>query len=329
MKIFTKDRFTSVLKVAVALGLLWWLSSKGLFNLSDFKELLKPQFIAIFLVLTALNLTIINYRWLILLQSRKFDTTFLKTAPLQLIGLFFNYLIPGGVGGDLVKGYYIAQDHPTRKVDAATSVIIDRIVGLYAMIILALIALSLNLQLALQNSSVRLVGIFVGLIAILMTMFFALAFSRRIRNIKRLEELICALPGGHILIKIYDAFHSYKDQPIAIVKTIALSLVSQLLAVAFMMVVGFALAQHHIPLAAYLFAVPLGFVVSAIPVAPAGIGVGQVAFMVLFKMYTGESSVVGQTGISAFQLVLLFYGLSGAFFYLRRKRPQFQDEGEL
>jgi len=44
---------------------------------------------------------------------------------------------------------------------------------------------------------------------------------------------------------------------------------------------------------AIMFAVPMGFVVSAVPIAPAGVGVGQVAFLYLFQTYMGNSSSFG------------------------------------
>ncbi len=53
---------------------------------------------------------------------------------LQMIGLFFNATMPGSVGGDIVKGFYIIKDqHQGDKTPAMLTVLFDRIVGLMAL----------------------------------------------------------------------------------------------------------------------------------------------------------------------------------------------------
>ena len=77
-----------------------------------------------------------------------------------------------------------------------------------------------------------------------------------------------------------------------------------------------------IPLQAYFFVVPVGLVAMAAPISPAGIGVGQAAFLALFNMYLGYNSTVGPTAATANQIIMLMWGLFGSIFYFRRKKPQ-------
>lgn len=121
-------------------------------------------------------------------------------------------------------------------------------------------------------------------------------------------------------VKLYDAIHSYGDCKSALMKGLVASLLAQAMAVFNMAYVGWALGEH-ISLSTYFFAVPLGFIIMAIPIAPAGIGVGQIAFLVLFKMFTGTETTLGQTVITAFQIGLLAWGIVGAIFYAQRKKP--------
>ncbi len=46
--------------------------------------------------------------------------------------------MPGGVGGDVIKAYYFNREHPGSKVIAVTSVLMDRVLGMFAMVLLAL-----------------------------------------------------------------------------------------------------------------------------------------------------------------------------------------------
>ncbi|MNU01394.1 hypothetical protein D3C72_2447830 [compost metagenome] len=58
---------------------------------------------------------------------------------------------------------------------------------------------------------------------------------------------------------------------------------------------------------------------TAIPISPAGVGVGQAAFYFLFNVYTGTETELGPTVITAYQVGMFVLSLWGAFFYLRRK----------
>ncbi len=73
---------------------------------------------------------------------------------------------------------------------------------------------------------------------------------------------------------------------------------------------------------AILFAVPMGFLVTALPIAPAGVGVGQVAFAYLFQAYLQSDTQFGANSITAYQLSAVAWAIVGAFLYLRRKKPK-------
>ena len=64
---------------------------------------------------------------------------------------------------------------------------------------------------------------------------------------------------------------------------------------------------------------PIGFMATAIPISPAGVGVGQAAFYFLFKQISGIDNEMGATTITALQAFQFLIGLTGAIFYLQRK----------
>jgi uncharacterized membrane protein YbhN (UPF0104 family) len=55
---------------------------------------------------------------------------------LGFIGNVFNLVIPGAVGGDLIKAYYLCREQE-RKAPAVASMVIDRVVGLLGLFMLA------------------------------------------------------------------------------------------------------------------------------------------------------------------------------------------------
>lgn len=310
-----------LLKFAVAGGLIYWLVQSGLLDLSKLKLLMHPLGIALAILIAGLNLLVNHGRWVSLLRAQGLKRGFWSTTPLTLIGVFFNFAIPGAVGGDVVKAYYVTQDHPTQRMNAVTTVFMDRVIGLYSMMFLAICALLVDLQVIfssslLKTTAVTLIGVF-----LFASLGLGLAFSSRVKRKNWIESFLNKLPKGQVFVRLYLAVQSYREQPTQIIRAFALSVVAQLIAVGFMVFVGQALGENWIPIKAYIFAVPLGFIVSALPVAPAGIGVGQLAFMFLFRLYTGSETQVGQAGITALQMSYLCWGLLGAYFYTQRKKP--------
>jgi uncharacterized membrane protein YbhN (UPF0104 family) len=61
---------------------------------------------------------------------------------------------------------------------------------------------------------------------------------------------------------------------------------------------------------------------TAIPISPAGIGVGQAVFHFLYGEILGTSSTLGATAISVVQILNLLMGLIGAFFFVVGRRDK-------
>ena len=78
-------------------------------------------------------------RWFFLVRVIEPKFKFSATVLLGLIGMVFNLVIPGAVGGDLIKAAYLARMR-IRKTQAIASMVIDRILGLLGLFILASIA---------------------------------------------------------------------------------------------------------------------------------------------------------------------------------------------
>ena len=323
-----KSLLVPTAKFALALSLVFWLVSQGHLDFSLLSKLLQPHLLLILTLLTGLNLLLANWRWTLLLQARGFAVRHRDTFPLYLIGLFFNYAIPGAIGGDVVKAFYLTKDHPKRKIEAVTTVAMDRLLGLYAMAMLALMAILLDLNLVLTNLRMQWVALIIFALFLAMSLFFISAFSSWLKSRPVFQIRLARLPAGATFLGLYESVHAYRAHWPVLGKTLLISLAAQFVAVFFMWVVGQALGYREVSPITYLFAVPIGFMLSALPLSPAGVGVGQMAFLFLFSLHLGTSSEVGPAVITVFQIALFAWGLVGAVFYLRRKQgPQKQSDG--
>src|SRR5947208_2675335 len=103
-------------KVIVAATLIGWLLRSGALKmgaLSIFLE--RPLLLVADLSLFLFGVTMGALRWRALLVLTRTKVPLARAFQLQLTALFFNVVIPGNVGGDVVKALYVAREEEPSK----------------------------------------------------------------------------------------------------------------------------------------------------------------------------------------------------------------------
>jgi glycosyltransferase 2 family protein len=77
------------------------------------------------------------WRWRLFLQQQNITLPYRTVFSLTWAGQFFNSLLPGSTGGDAFKIYQICRLAPDRKAAAASTVLLDRLSALVALLCLA------------------------------------------------------------------------------------------------------------------------------------------------------------------------------------------------
>src|SRR5579871_2371452 len=67
-------------------------------------------FILLSLPVGALGVLVSAYQWLCLLWGEQIRISLLKLVKLYLIGTGFSHFLPTGMGGDVVKAYYVGRE---------------------------------------------------------------------------------------------------------------------------------------------------------------------------------------------------------------------------
>ena len=256
------------------------------------------------------NLTIVT-RWWRLLELAGCPTSWFNALRLTFIGLFFNAVMPGQTGGDLVKGVLAAKENPERRADALVSVLADRIFGMLALAMLAVIVIlvaggpftKLRLGLLLL---LGLVGVGVGLYA-----------NKGLRKKLGLSALVDRLPIGEKLRKLDKAALLYLRRPVQVTIAFGFSFLNHFCVVLGVYFLGQALGvpDTEVGLTDYLVLVPVANIVAAIPLAPGGWGLGELVYKQLFGLI-GASLSLGVAVSVTFRLCMLLMGLLGSPFLL-------------
>jgi len=81
-----------------------------------------------------------------------------------------------------------------------------------------------------------------------------------------------------------------------------------------------ALGYSSLSLGHFFFIIPIVLVLSAIPISPLGIGVGQLAMYQLFTNLGVRSAAEGVNLITLYQSITMCVNILGVFPYLRTKK---------
>jgi glycosyltransferase 2 family protein len=141
-----------MLKLMVSVGLLGYFITR--IDGERFAETLASanfSYIAVALVVYLLTQAVSALRWTILTRPLGIRTPYKDLAVYYFIGMFFNLFAPSTVGGDVSRVYYLAREqnkeHQKRgsgsTVHAAVSVLMDRAIGMVALVWLGAVGLLL------------------------------------------------------------------------------------------------------------------------------------------------------------------------------------------
>jgi uncharacterized protein (TIRG00374 family) len=321
MKQKIKNISVAFIKILIAITLIYWLISSGKIDFSVTRFLLNPWLAFFALGLTFLNLFCASERWRLLLKSQNILNTRLKTFQLSSIGLLFNFVMPGGVGGDVIKVFYAIKDSSDKKIEALNTVLLDRVIGLYTMILFGFASMLLDLKIL--QTSLKLHSIFLFLLALtfISSLGLFLLFNQNQKVKETLLKYLKFLPHHQKFQKLYLNLNLYGKNLKVIAQCICLSFFAQLAAILLMVGIGTQLG-YQIPLTTYFIAIPLGFIITAIPISPGGVGVGQAAFLYLFNLFTQQETPIGPTLVTSLQILQFVFGLYGAYIFVRMKKQK-------
>jgi len=225
-------------------------------------------------------------RWWLLLRAQDVHVPFGFARRLTFVGFFFNNVVPGPTGGDLVKAVYIAR-RTEKRAEAVVTVVVDRVVGIVALALIAACVLVFRLDDPQYRQLAKFIGLFLGGVVAASILFF----SRRVRSLLRVSSWSRRLPGAGVIQRADEAIFRWRSHKRAVVVALLLSFANQMCIQGLMLL--FAAALHvtrsdgtALPWTGYMAVLPVAFIVSALPMLPGGWGIREMAFAICFA-YVG------------------------------------------
>lgn len=307
-----------LLKACASLGLCYLLASKvGIQAIVRSILSVHPAAFVTAVALYLLSMYVSSRRWRILIPI---DVRTRSLYALYAIGSFFNTFLPGIIGGDAVKAFYLSRHlksrsergggggshHPGAEVHenavALASVFMDRYVGFSALLTINVIAFFVGFRYVEGTVLTWIIPSVAVLFAAASAVIFTMKLGDRFRFMR----------------SVYDYFALYRRRGGMLLTSFAYSVTIQMLGILAVYVLTTGLSLDVSFLSLLLF-VPLAILVSLVPLSISGLGFREGAFVILF-------GTVGIPSQSSMTVSLLWFlstvvaSLWGLVEYLRVKK---------
>jgi uncharacterized protein (TIRG00374 family) len=276
--------------------------------------------IALGLCLTGVSLSFT--RWYVLIRGLGVEFRWIDAYRLGFIGYFFNFVSLGSVGGDLFKALFVLREQPGRRTEVVGSILVDRVVGLYTLLLLASLSTA---WITWQNAGGSLAplrfGIWVSFAigTVVLVLFLANFLSLRwvagwLANFPRIAATLFRLESG---------FQLYRKHPLVLALGILLGGVAHSLHGLCLYLLATSLFQVTPTVVEHYVMWPVAGAISSLPIAPAGVGTFELALKELYvTLPKNAAEILPQTGtivgLAYRILTMIVAGVGVALYWVRK-----------
>lgn len=274
---------------------------------------------ALGVVLLAVCITFV--RWYLLVRALQLRFSLTDAFRLGFLGYLFNFIVVGSVGGDLFKAIFIAREQRGRRAEAVATVLVDRVVGVYGLVVLTggvilgggVPKATVEVQ---TLCNLTLAAVAAGALGIAVMLLPGFASGPVARFFTRLPRI------GKVLAQLFSAVRIYRSRWLTVLVTLLMSVGSHSLFTLSLYLITRALFTHVPTLHEHLILVPLGMVAGALPLAPAGFGAFEFAIGELYKIIPAspDVDVAGILVALVYRVLTIMVALIGVVIYWFSRR---------
>jgi uncharacterized protein (TIRG00374 family) len=312
-----KNRLFFFLRFFISFFIIVFIISKVDFNkVIDLLPKIKLHFILIGLLWLLLDRVVMSYRWAILLRTKEIKIPLFNITKIYFLSSFWGTFLPSSVAPDVIK-VYVASKHNSNTSDVVSSVVVDRIIGLFSLSLVAFLSLLVVLyyrrmqEYSMQGySSVFLVVLIILFLTTLLPFFDRLPLKKVKSRFHFLQEGIL----WKFLAKFYNSCKEYKTNKTAIFKVFSVSLINHILAISMIYVLSLSLGLQISVLYLFIFIPLINFLIM-IPISIGGLGIQEGAY-VYFLSQIGMSVQEALTIALVFRVLMIIASLPGGVVYI-------------
>ena len=258
-------------------------------------------------------------RWRLLVRALDLPFRVRDALRLGFLGYFCNFIGTGGFGGDLFKAVFIARGQPGRQPEAVATVLADRVVGLYGLLVVGAAAALYQSRIA-GRAMMQLLGVSleiwlmgaVGVGGIFLMLMLTPGFSRI-----QLSRQITQAPWiGPVAHRLLTAIRMFRERRGVIVAVMGMSIAIHIMAATSFYLLARCLYPKPPGVIEHMVAVPLATIVNAISVfTPGGFGAMEFALDELYRATASDGEAAGVLVALAYRICTIGIALIGGLFY--------------
>jgi len=274
-----------------------------------------PWLALLFIVQAFLGMVVEAQRLRLLLRSQAVPLSFGLALRFCVTAVPFSYVVPGGVGGDVMKLVSLSGEKASHQVELASVILVDRMIGLVSLLLVALGAAFGSSSFAGAPAPLHAAALAAGLGLAAAALGVALAWSPAVRG-SPMGRWSSETSGLRRAVgRALDALVAFRAHQGAALAALGLTLVGHVLLAGFFIIAG-RVVLPTVPADTVAWASLLALVANVLPLTPGGLGVGEAAFAAAFRMlgYAGGAQLLLLVRIGALPLAMaggLLYILGG------------------
>lgn len=266
------------LRGSVSVGLLWFVvSGVGIGNLVKNVAALPIESIIVAILLSVVGVGLSAWKWNYLLSTKGISLHFRAAWVYYYIGQFFNTFLPSVIGGDTARIYYLYAD-TGKGAESASSVIVERIIGLYSICVIVAFGTAIGQGLIPHGLSDI---AFLGAVSVLLVAPL-FVFTNVVEPILDVTIFrIDAFSLGARLQETFTAVHEYRSAKRVLAIGLLISLVFRFVLITSNYVIALGLGIDISFIYVMIF-IPLVEFFLFLPISIQGFGVREAAYVYLF-----------------------------------------------
>jgi len=235
-------------------------------------------------------------RWQMLLRTQGVELPFRRVLAIGFVGHFFNSFLLGATGGDVIKAYYAARQTQTHKAEAVMSVFVDRVVGLFGLLVIAAVMMGCNFRWLWTQPNLRLPALFVLSVIASGCLFIWLTTGPLHGHMRN------RLARWPSIVKAADSYRSYKNHGRVLGIGLLLSIGVHVSLIIGVICLARGMGVTGVSWDKFFVVVPVINTIASIPITVAGLGLREDLYVRLFAS-------LGPSPEQAIAISLLSYGV--------------------
>ena len=312
-------KLSLLLRIAVSVGLITALLLKVDWNeLAGIFPSISWGYIMLAVVLLYTDRLLVSYRWSLLLKRKGLCPPFGRLVKIDFLSNALGILIPSSAGPDVIRGYGLSR-YSRNTTDSVSSLIIDRLISIIALVAIALAATGF-LSSAIDNRITMTVwggAIILALMLLLITNRALLRIAKSIFGDRATDGIAGAVRN------IFNSFLDYREHPATIGQAFVLALFSQGIRIIRIFLYSLALGLD-IPFYAFVVFVPIIMFLTLLPISLAGIGIRENGFLYFFASWAMTAQMALTISLFTYVMILLT-AIPGAIIYLIEGIPKEEE----